>query len=126
MTITGLSLFFRSLSSLSTSTIRSAEAREIVTMTNTIEIIIKLIRIWEAYVIRLISWPVVIEPETIMRAPNRDNVRMLAYIVNCINGLLKAKIFSALVKSVDIYWETDLNVSLSCSSRTKDLTTRMP
>ena len=47
---TGSAGFFMLLSSLSTSTIRCADSFAIVIITNTIESIIKLLKIWKLYV----------------------------------------------------------------------------
>ena len=52
-----------------------------------------------AYVIRLMSCPVVSVWLTIILAPNQETRIRQAYIQNCISGILNASRFSALEKS---------------------------
>ena len=78
------------LFSSNTSTIRFALAALIVTITNTIESIIKLIRIFIQYASKLVSSPVssVGFAFTIMCAPTQLIKRIHVYTVICITGEL--------------------------------------
>ena len=64
-------------------------------MTKIIDSIIKLIRMFIVYVNKLISSPVVSVLPTIICAPIQLSARMQQYMVSCITGLLKTRMFSA-------------------------------
>ena len=94
----GCSGFLRSLVSFNTSEIRLALAILIATMTNTIDNIIRLIRIFMQYVRRLISSPVVRESLAIIFAPNQLTNRIQVYTAVCIIGALNTRFVSAFTK----------------------------
>ena len=64
-------------------------------MTNTMESIIRLIRIFMQYASRLIRLPVVSESLTIMCAPTQLINRIQLYTVNIMTGILQAMMLSA-------------------------------
>ena len=94
----GCSGFLRSLVSFNTSEIRFALAILIVIITNTMESIIRLIRIFIQYVRRLISSPVVRELLAIIFAPNQLTNRIHVYTAVCIIGALNTRFVSAFTK----------------------------
>ena len=63
---------------------------------------------------------------TTIVAPRKEIVSRQMYTAACIKGLFKAMIFSALEKSSWTDLETEVNFSISFSSRTKAFTTRIP
>ena len=67
-------------------------------ITNTIDSIIRLIKIFIQYARRLISSPVVRESTTIIFAPNQLKRMIQVYTVNIISGALKMTLFSAFTK----------------------------
>ena len=102
--VTGSAGLLIVLSSSRTSTIRSAEALDIVIITSTIDTIMRLMSICEAYEIMLVSCPVVIAPSApcpfiIRLAPNHDIKSIEPYTASCMSGPLKASILSARVNS---------------------------
>ena len=104
--VIGFSPFFKLLSSVKISAIRSAEVLEIVIITNTIESIIRLIKICMVYVNKLINSPVLspmaaLPPlATTALAPNQEIKIIQPYTQNCINGIFNANVCSAFVKSL--------------------------
>ena len=95
--MTGFSGFCRSLFSLMTSVIRFALASDIVIITNTMESIIRLIRIFMQYARRLISSPVPSSSTTMRWAPNQLIRRMQLYTTVIMIGETPAIFNSALM-----------------------------
>ena len=98
-------------------------------MTNTIDTIIRLIKIWNPYVSMADSCPTssaVPRDEMMRYEPKYSTTAMLTYRQNCIIGLFSARIFSACVKSAQTSSAARANFCFSYSSRTNDLTTRIP
>ena len=63
---------------------------------------------------------------TLIIEPKKHTIRMANHMQNCMAGVLSATIFSARTKSFLTSSAVRLNFSFSCSSRTKDFTTRIP
>ena len=124
-----LSLFLIVGSSSNTSVNLLADANEIVIITDNIVTIINENNIWIEYVISAVNCPVVNSVPfvfTIICAPIHDTNIINVYITICINGWLNASIFWPFENNSYISFETFLNLFISYSSFTKDLTTLIP
>ena len=115
------------LFSLRTATIRSALVRAMMIMTSTMESCMTEDKIWEAYIMSTVIWssPTAV-PDFVSRAAMRKMSRKDSQMQNCMTGALIAMIRSARVKSLRTSSAAFSNFFFSKSSRTKDLTTRMP
>lgn len=115
------------LFSCNTSTIRLTDVRAMMIMTRTMESCMILESICEAYMIRTVRSPSPTGlPPTVRSAAKRKIMRKENHMQNCMTGVLIAIRRSPSVKSFATSAEVFSNFCFSKSSRTKDLTTRIP
>ena len=93
----------KSGSSVSTSEILSPDALDMMSITNVMDTIIRLIRILITYVNILISCPSVRLPAIIIFAPIHEISKIHEYMENCMTGEFSASSFSALTNRLRIF-----------------------